>query len=923
MKKITAALLITVMLVSQYGAVLADKLKLPSEVETIEADAFYGDRDLDVVEIPYGAESIGSRAFAQSGVRLAIIPDSVTYIAPDAFSGTNVKIRCSENSYAHDWAVENGFALDEGEISEEEALAEMEELAQDALTSEVLYSQTGELLSVEDITDSGILADIAGINALIEAGNALAEESREMANMLQMTAASFASGLPILEAETDASCVRLSFAGAAVTVDRAIADAAERGVEIDGVTASDDSAVTALNASDGSTWYMYESGGSCFVTLAVPSVNGIPAARGIMADFIDQIEFAVNRVLNLADAINDQVQVMLEKTQAEADNLKTQMSLFRVKSDDYRRACAGMDTSHDPYYQQLLREAKQYDAKWEVCNRWLKDVNKRLGLLKKFNMALKKLPFVSLAVTAAQVIAYWRELMEIGGHRHPTQNDVCAQAPQVIRRMNNEIAAAKSYMLLNIASTLAGIAASMVMVAAAVPTAGASVAPLLIVNGIFIALDVILEGRVDGTMKKVRADHAMLHTSLYGWVKDYDRGTPLQNVRVTDGDVTVYTDANGYYEWYRMPGSVHLNYTKDGYQEKTVSATLTSGEAKQVPDVCMMMDSGTLYGYIYDEDTREALSGVKVTDGTVSVFTDERGYYEIELPTGTVRVTYSKDGYKEKNPDIQVPLDQRIQRDVLLEKEAVMMTVYGNVYEKGTNIRLSGVSVSCGDYAATSGSNGYYAISLPNEPCVLTFSKTDYPDYTYTISQNKWESFRLDVYLVAPTHFVVYGTVTNGRSNGAPLSGVLIYTSVTGDEIVAMTDGNGQYEIMLPRGEGNINIYFLLDGFQEGLRTVSGTTMGYYQLDDKLWEMRHAHGRVFDSQTHAPLAGVRVASGGYETYTDGEGYYYLNFVQENIGTVTPFTLTFSKAGYSDSRVTDYIYFNAVDLPMDDVHLSRK
>ena len=66
---------------------MADALWLPSGLKSIEEETFYVDTSLDEVEIPNGVISIGSRAFADSSVKIVYLPDSVQFIADDAFSG--------------------------------------------------------------------------------------------------------------------------------------------------------------------------------------------------------------------------------------------------------------------------------------------------------------------------------------------------------------------------------------------------------------------------------------------------------------------------------------------------------------------------------------------------------------------------------------------------------------------------------------------------------------------------------------------------------------------------------------------------------------------------------------------------------------------------------------------------------------------
>lgn len=85
-------------------------MHLPSSLLEIEAEAFVGVPGQQVV-IPAQTKVIGSSSFANcTELTIVQIPDSVTTIAVDAFSGSPmVIILCNENSAAHSYAEENGL----------------------------------------------------------------------------------------------------------------------------------------------------------------------------------------------------------------------------------------------------------------------------------------------------------------------------------------------------------------------------------------------------------------------------------------------------------------------------------------------------------------------------------------------------------------------------------------------------------------------------------------------------------------------------------------------------------------------------------------------------------------------------------------------------------------------------------------------
>lgn len=81
-------------------------LKLPDLLTEIEAEAFYGNSQIEAVILPLNTRHIGEKAFANcSNLKAVWIPDGLESISDTAFSGsTKVIIYCTENSPAAVWA---------------------------------------------------------------------------------------------------------------------------------------------------------------------------------------------------------------------------------------------------------------------------------------------------------------------------------------------------------------------------------------------------------------------------------------------------------------------------------------------------------------------------------------------------------------------------------------------------------------------------------------------------------------------------------------------------------------------------------------------------------------------------------------------------------------------------------------------------
>jgi len=87
-----------------------DAMTLPPFLQMIEEEAFAGMPIREVI-LPEGIAQIGAKAFASCGqLSLCELPESLTQIAPDAFE-KSVLFLCREGTYAHEFAVNNGYAF--------------------------------------------------------------------------------------------------------------------------------------------------------------------------------------------------------------------------------------------------------------------------------------------------------------------------------------------------------------------------------------------------------------------------------------------------------------------------------------------------------------------------------------------------------------------------------------------------------------------------------------------------------------------------------------------------------------------------------------------------------------------------------------------------------------------------------------------
>lgn len=116
MKKIAALFLFLSLIMFCTCEVFAETLVLPPMLTTIKEEAFMGDTSLDIVVLPDGLRTINSRAFSDSSIKMINLPSSISFIADDAFYGTDkVEFISEKDTYARNWLIENGYIVDTSE----------------------------------------------------------------------------------------------------------------------------------------------------------------------------------------------------------------------------------------------------------------------------------------------------------------------------------------------------------------------------------------------------------------------------------------------------------------------------------------------------------------------------------------------------------------------------------------------------------------------------------------------------------------------------------------------------------------------------------------------------------------------------------------------------------------------------------------
>ena len=96
---------------------------IPRSVATIEKGAFFGCTALTSIVIPEGVTSIGNRAFYKcENLTSVTLPSTLNLIVGNKAFPISTIIRSEPNTYAHTWALKNGYTWQPAEQSESKVM---------------------------------------------------------------------------------------------------------------------------------------------------------------------------------------------------------------------------------------------------------------------------------------------------------------------------------------------------------------------------------------------------------------------------------------------------------------------------------------------------------------------------------------------------------------------------------------------------------------------------------------------------------------------------------------------------------------------------------------------------------------------------------------------------------------------------------
>ncbi len=172
--------------------------------------------------------------------------------------------------------------------------------------------------------------------------------------------------------------------------------------------------------------------------------------------------------------------------------------------------------------------------------------------------------------------------------------------------------------------------------------------------------------------------------TIAGFVFDEITGLPIEGAGVTVEELglTVYTNATGGFSVSVPAGTYTVTAWKEGYYEESQSVSVAENETVIVVFTLLPVGNGTIVGYVFDAETSEPIPWATVwTDTGIYNFTDETGFYMLNVPAGVYTVFAWALGYNMENvSDVEVGVGETVWVNFSLSPVPPTVVVIGNSY---------------------------------------------------------------------------------------------------------------------------------------------------------------------------------------------------------------------------------------------------
>ncbi len=828
MRRWISFILIFTMMTTFCSDTLAATVALPKSLKKIADSAFYRDNALNEVYVPYGAESIDELAFAYSGIKRIMIPNTVTYIAENAFlgvedlvvvapGGSSAQIYAEAESQANRGFVwENADSL----YDREQALDFLNIMASididdDISLKELDYSQ----IPVDD-NDSAENEDIIKLfnngQAELEAGQAeyetaLDELSATLEPLIEvLSPIAFSQTENAFEIQTNTSSFSVSGDGL---------ESLDEGFEVVSTWSDENGVLIAEINSNGEQLWAKSDGSSLIVTKREAGASRSEESLNFTAQRECDISprGVIDDIFSGMQGLLTQINTYLSPLTGAVDNWVAILEGRLLKAERQ------VDLARQAYQQGKILTIVSAELNRDT-------IRKTLSTAKAIQKSLLKIAVgvVAAGVSIATDVSCISTLGRIEGHGHPTaEEQLSPEKLKVATLLQDEITAARRGYItdaflcaFDIVSEVTHTAS---FIALMVPHPGAKAAAyganavlklsIKVIEQLVIRFcgSLVASAIANAHYERVLNTDEYLHCAVAGIVTGIISKEPIAGVKVLciEDGLEALTKDDGTFILSVTPGTKSIRFEKEHYSPAAYKVIAKKNETTRLN--AAILENSSISGTVKDQENGKPVSGARINVANLyKCETEEDGTFSMDCGVGTFGFSCTADGYKEcETKKVTIPIDEPLVMDIRLQPK--IGTLSGTVTDTETPPNpLSGVLITCGDESATTAADGTYSMELREGNYTVVFSKEGY-DSEATLSVTIREDQTTDG--SKALNQVGVGTVSGKVTDvngGAALSGVSVVCGEQSD----VTKDDGTYSLEgVPIG--NRTVTFSLSGYKE------------------------------------------------------------------------------------------------------------
>jgi hypothetical protein len=365
--------------------------------------------------------------------------------------------------------------------------------------------------------------------------------------------------------------------------------------------------------------------------------------------------------------------------------------------------------------------------------------------------------------------------------------------------------------------------------------------------------------------------------NVNGYVTDNSTGDFMENVRVSVGDNSDYSDAFGFYNITSTIGIQYLVATKSGYYTYASLVNISMGNSLEhnisMNPIPSSIDNGTINGTVTDNSTGNPLANVTIYVAGATLTTDENGNYESSVYAGNFTLAAILSRYETHITNVSIAAYETTTYDFSMEP--IEGIVEGFVTDNITGLPVENASIRIKNKNTLTNDSGYYSITVNSGEDFIVAIMDGYDNYVNNITVIPGQTIQHNISLIpSPAVKLNNGTIFGiVRDNETGLA--IENASVTISGITRLTDSKGFYNISLY--EGTYNLVSVKTGYENYIAQVNVTanTKTEHNISMSPYETKIRDGILMGNVTNsygASIDGVRISVAGVVTNSSSGTY---------------------------------------------------